>query len=373
MKKIVICGVTGNVGKQTLDVIRDNYNEYQIVGISFHNNSTLANQIIEEFNVPFYYCSKDNIKGNTNSFFDLINKAKPDLVLNSLPGLAGLKATIDAIKSKTSIALANKESLVCCGQFVTKLAKENNVKIIPVDSEHSAIYAIINALNVNNISDYQITITASGGPFYKVNNVDINQKTYEQSLKNPNWNMGEKVSIDSATMLNKVFELIECYWLFNNKNVSAICDRKSFIHGFISNDNSCFAFKSKPDMHLPIEIALKSKTNDWNDIKQKYIISTNINELKKEFQLENINAPSWSCYHLKDIMLNDLLGPTPIVANAADEILINLFKNKKIRITDFYPIILDCINKFKNNKVTSIDDVYNLHNEVQLFLNKKFN
>jgi 1-deoxy-D-xylulose-5-phosphate reductoisomerase len=198
--RILIYGATGNIGQQVVNYLK--HTKHKIVGISYCDNFKLAQSI----KAKFYF--SPHKKSNVSSYEELIIKSKPDLIINAIVGFAGLEITLLSIKHKIDLALANKESMVVAGRFITKLAKKNKVNIYPIDSEHTSLMHIIKNSRGKPRMFY---ITASGGPFYNVKHSRLDKITYKQAIKHPTWKMGGKISIDSATLMNKCFEIIECF------------------------------------------------------------------------------------------------------------------------------------------------------------------
>lgn len=343
---ILVCGATGSVGQQTIKVIK--HLKHKIVGITFNKNLKKAKSIIKSNNIKYCYSPIYKQESNVKGYDELIKKTKPDLVVNAVVGFAGLEVTMAAIKNKVDIALANKESLVVAGKYVMRLAKNNHVNIYPVDSEHAAITQAIG----NKQKELKtIYITASGGPFYNKNN--LNNITYKQAINHPNWKMGPKISIDSATLVNKCFEIIEAYWLFNTKNIVPIYHPQSIVHSMVEfKDNSIAAIISKPNMELPIQLALSKFKSD----KSSLISPLNFKNLNLNFDLidENKYLPiKWA----KEVLENPD-SSLPIVINAANEELIKLFANNKIKFKEITYFINLIINKIKIIKITSFKQIF---------------
>ncbi len=344
--RILVFGATGSIGVQTIDVIKKL--KYQLVGISFYKNSKKGIAIIKDTKIKHYYSPINKKLSNVNSFQELISKTKPDLIVNAIIGFAGLEVTLLAIKNKINLALANKESLVVAGKFVLSAAKKNKVQIFPIDSEHSAIYQ---ALLGRKEQLKTIYITASGGPFYK--NKDTSTVSYNQAIKHPNWNMGPKISIDSATLMNKCFEIIEAFWLFNTRNIIPIYHPESIVHSMIElKDNSIISIMSNPDMKLPIQLALSS----FNSSIKSQVNPLNFSNICLHFDFidkKKFLPIAWAQQIIKNP--NNSLS---IVINAANEEAIKLFERKKIRFNEIIKVINFAINKIKIIKVTSIEQVY---------------
>ncbi len=277
MKNICLLGSSGSIGIQATSVIREflkqKNNEYKISSLAVHSNIKILEQQVREFKPLSVAVFDENaakdfkirIKDTDVKIFvgldglcEIAGDDKSNFVLNSVTGMIGLRPTLCAIDAKKTIALANKETLVAGGELVMKKAKENDVKIIPVDSEHSAIFQCLQgAYDVEQLN--KIIITASGGPFFGKTREELENIKKEQALKHPNWEMGAKITIDSATMMNKGLEIIEAKWLFDLKpsQIETVVHRESVIHSLVEfNDNSVLAQLGVPDMRIPIQYAL---------------------------------------------------------------------------------------------------------------------
>ena len=270
MKNISILGATGSIGIQSLDVIKNNPHKFKLNSISIGENITKLREILKHFS-PELVCLKNkddfermhteypNIKftyGN-EGLLEIATFNKSDTIINSLVGNIGLLPTIYAIESHKNIALANKETLVTAGHIINKKIKQYNVELIPLDSEHSAIFQCLNGKTHEDIKN--IILTASGGSFRDKTREELKNVTIEDALKHPNWSMGAKITIDSATMANKGLEIIEAHFLFNvdYQNIKVILHRESIIHSMVEfNDSSIIAQLGTPDMRVPIQYAL---------------------------------------------------------------------------------------------------------------------
>lgn len=269
MKEIVVLGSTGSIGTQTLDVAR--MHGYKVRAISAHSNTSLLEEQVREF-VPECVCA-----GTEDAYKDLktrladtnvkilegldglceIASIKCDSVVNSVVGMVGLKPTLAAIEAGNDIGLANKETMVVGGSIVTEAAKKKNVKILPIDSEHSAIFQCLMGNNDNRIE--KIILTASGGPFFGYTAEQLRDVTKAQALKHPNWSMGQKITTDSATLMNKGLELIEAVWFFNIRpeQIEVVVHRQSIVHSAVEfEDGAVIAQLGVPDMKIPIQFAL---------------------------------------------------------------------------------------------------------------------
>jgi len=327
--KLVILGITGSIGTQTVALAKKL--GYRIVGCSYHTNHESAKKIIKANKIKHVYCSSSK-KG---SFDQLIKQAKPDLVVNAIIGFAGLEATIAAIKNKVNIALANKESLVAAGKLVMDLAKAKKVRVLPIDSEHSNLYRQLLTCDTKDVN--QIYITGSGGKYLNQPKSIMSKVTYEQATSHKNWVMGPKITIDSNTLMNKCFEVIEAYWYFKTKRINVLLDKTSLIHSAILMNDGSFSFsESLPLMTTPIAWAL-TNFNCPTSI-ENAVAKTHTTEV---MPLMNDIVPIKWAYEV----INDKTNSLGIILNAADEVAIKLFKNKKLRFDQ----IVDFIAKAKKN------------------------
>lgn len=253
-KKIVICGITGNIGQQTIEVCKKL--KFDIVGCSYYDEHQLCQKLAKANKIEHILCCCDTKHGNCQNFHDLLKKSRPDLVVNAIVGFAGLEASITTIEAKVDLALANKESLVVAGYFITSLARKNHVKLLPIDSEHTSLMNLV--LSANKPIN-QLYITCSGGSFLTYSNKQKRLVTYQQATKHPNWSMGEKITIDSNTLLNKCFEIIEAYWYFKTNKINVLLDPKSIVHSAIMFEDGGFALaKDISDMHHFIALAINN-------------------------------------------------------------------------------------------------------------------
>ena len=345
MKKIIIFGATGSIGTSTIDIIRNN-KDFQLVGISYLSNHQKAKQIVKEFNI------KHVIVGNDFKTIDkLLKTTKPDLVVNAVSASDGLVFSYLTIINKIDLVLANKETLVCWGNKIKQLAIKNKVNIYPVDSEHSALYSLIkNKDKTKKIKE--LIITASGGMFYNTSYKQLNKVEYQDAINNPNWKMGEKISVDSSTLLNKAFEIVEGYWLFETKKIRALVQPQSAIHAMIVyDDNSVDAYIAKCDMKICIKNALYQYSIDDSKNIKHY---KNINRIN--YQLFPIKNQYLKGYDYGKLMLSKINTSLPALINLGNEKAIKLFKDNKLKFLEIYDFIDEFIIKYKNKSFKSIND-----------------
>ena len=340
MKKLSILGSTGSIGTQTLDIVKNNPHEFKIVGLTANKNIELLKNQINEFK-PEAVAVMDNEKADllkedvditVYSRIDGIIKIaaldETDTVVNSLVGSIGVKPTVEAIRNKKNIALANKETLVTAGSIVMEEVKKNDVNLMPIDSEHSAIFQCLNGENINDIN--KIIITASGGPFRDYTKQQLENVSVNDALKHPTWNMGNKITIDSATLMNKGFEVIEAHYLYNipYEKIEVVMHPQSIIHSLVEfKDNSVLAQLGNPDMKIPIQYALSYPERLELNVKK-----LNLTEIKN-LSFSKPNLELFPC--LKYAYDAGKIGGTlPATLNASNEIAVNAFLNNKIKFLD---------------------------------------
>ncbi|MEG1255191.1 1-deoxy-D-xylulose-5-phosphate reductoisomerase [Clostridium sp.] len=383
MKNISILGVTGSIGTQALDVIRDEENGIRLIGVTAHRNFKKLVDIIDEFSPKYIgvtddecyekikmYCEENNKKVEIFQGEEALEQVATldeiDTVLTSVVGIAGLKPTIKAIRAKKNIALANKETLVVAGEIVMREAKKNGVEILPVDSEHGAIFQCMQGNEKKAVS--KIILTASGGPFRGRLREELINITPDQALKHPKWNMGRKISIDSSTLVNKGLEVIEAHFLFGVEydDIEVIVHPQSIIHSMVEYiDGSIIAQLGSTDMRLPIQYALsypkrKSAVADKIDFR-------NIAQLT----FEEPDIKTFRCLELA-FKAGKLGGNMPAIYNGANEIAVELFLNEKIAYLQIEEIIEASMNNFSYVKNPNLDQVLDIDNKVREYVLKRY-
>ncbi len=375
MKKIAILGSTGSVGKQTIDIIRKDKKNFKICLLTANKNHKLLSKQIKEFKVKnviltnkksYLILKKKFKKVNILNKLDDIDKIiipKLDYTMSSISGFDGLKPTIKIIKKTKIIAIANKESIICGWNLIKKQLDKYKTKFIPVDSEHFSIWSVIKNINPNNID--QVIITASGGPFFVLKNKRI-KKTPKLATNHPNWNMGKKISTDSATLMNKVFEVIEAKKIFNLdlKKFSIYIHPKSYIHGIVKLKNGLIKLIAHDtDMRIPI---LNSIYDDNSKIKSKKINIKLLNNLNLN-KVDLKKYPSMNI--LKLVPKKETLFETVLVS--ANDELVDLFLKNKIKFDDIYLRLKQIINnklflKYRLKKVNNLGQIEKLNEFVRL-------
>lgn len=353
-KNIAIVGSTGSIGTQALEVIRENPNHFAVEVLVGNSNADLLIKQALEFNPnSVVVADESKYKIVKDALFDkgikvfagpkaveqIVESENIDIVLASIVGYAGLASTINAIKHKKTIALANKETLVVAGDLVTQLARENAVNIYPVDSEHSAIFQCLAGEWDNKIE--KIYLTASGGPFRGKTRKDLENVTREQALKHPNWSMGAKITIDSASLMNKGLEVIEAKWLFNltADQIDVIVHPQSIVHSLVQfEDGSMKAQLGLPDMKLPIQYAFSYPDRVKNNFKRfDFFNYPNLTFEKPDTQTFTNLALAYDALNKG--------GNMPCVLNAANEIAVDAFLKDKVKFLQMSEVIEKCLAK----------------------------
>ena len=373
-KNVFVMGSTGSIGVQSLDVISKS-NSHKVIGLSCYSNSELLLDQIKEHQPQivaidkidsshelFDYCHHNNIKVyNGENSSSKIPFQNIDLAINAIVGTSGLKPTVELIKNGIDIALSNKESLVLGGHFIMPLAKKNNVKIIPVDSEHSAIFQCLHGENHSDLK--KIILTGSGGPFLEKPLSEFDLISPAQALKHPNWNMGKKISIDSATMMNKALELVEALWLFDIdiEQIEITIHPQSIIHSMVEFiDGSYKAHLGTPDMKVPIQYALTYPAR-----KTLAIDSLDLNDLSLAFQ-----SPDYKRYPILGLVheLIKLGGNRVAVMSIANDYIVQKFLDEKISFNQIFILTKEVVSEFGSDDLPSLEDLLILDENIKLYL-----
>ena len=370
-KKITIFGSTGSIGESTLDIIKNHPDKYEVIGLTANRNyKKLLEQVdcfkpkiislnnSDSFN-KFNELNKDkNLKVvNGHDSYEEILDFNTDLVMAAISGSAGLMPVVASIKKGVHIALANKESLVCSGSLITSMARLNNVKILPVDSEHNAIYQVLDSRNKSKIS--RLILTASGGPFLNKEIKELDNVKPEEAIKHPNWSMGKKISIDSATMMNKGLELIEASYLFDipEKQIDVIIHPESIIHSCVEYmDGSMLSQMGNPDMRTPISFTLAYPDR----------IKTNVEKLNLcDVEKLTFFKPDFEKYPCLELAYHSLKlkKSAPTTLNAANEIAVDAFLKEKIKFLSIPKVVEKTLNKTSISEINSIKDVIEIDRE----------
>ena len=367
-RKISIIGSTGSIGRQTLEVIEKLQDKFEIISLAGGSNVEILNKQIEKFN-PKYVClasKNDSLVANGSKVLfgdegleEICSNKENDIIVVAVSGKIGLKPTLKAIENKIDIALANKETLVMAGDIVMKKAKDAGVKILPVDSEHSAIFQCIHG-ELEKVD--RLIITASGGPFLHKSIEDIKNATVEQALAHPRWNMGKKITVDSATLMNKGLEIIEAHHLFDMDydRINVVIHPQSYIHSAIEyKDGSILAQIGVPSMHLPIQYAICYPERP-EGIKSR---SFNFIEAQK-FEFLQPDFEKFPCPALA-YEAGRTGGSATTCMNAANEEAVYAFLDGKITLYDIYTTVEKIYRKHNVVKKPTIDEIFEIDNEIR--------
>ncbi len=373
-RKISIIGSTGSIGTQALEVIEKLGDRFEIVALAAGSNIDKINEQIAKFHPKYVCVSKnadkvvgcDNVLVGNEGLEEICSNKENDIILMACSGKIGLKPTITAIKNKINIALANKETLVMAGDIVMKLAKENGVSIIPVDSEHCAIHQCIK--DISQVS--KLIITASGGPFLHKTVEDMKNATVDEALAHPRWNMGRKITVDSATLMNKGLEIIEAHHLFDMSydDIDVVIHPQSIVHSAIEYvDGSVIAQIGLPSMHIPIQYAI-CYPERFEGIKSKSFSFADAARLDFE-------KPDYDKFKFLSLAYNagKTGGSATVILNAADEEAVFAFLQNKIKLYDIYQITEDIYSSMDIVKSPTIDEIFDIDKEVRIKTNELIN
>ncbi|MBK7447073.1 MAG: 1-deoxy-D-xylulose-5-phosphate reductoisomerase [Ignavibacteria bacterium] len=384
VKKVSILGSTGSIGCNALDVIDSlNHNEYNIKVICLSTNSRislLAEQIkkhspetvvigdkkaYEEFKSNFSFPETEILFGN-DALSEISGRDNYELLISALVGFSGLRPTVNAIKSGKDVALANKETLVVAGKLINQLIEKYKVKLIPIDSEHSAILQCLAGENISSVS--KIILTASGGPFRNKTLKQMKDITVEEALSHPNWKMGKKITIDSATMMNKGLEVIEAKWLFKTETekIDVLIHPQSVIHSMVEFiDGSIKAQLGIPDMKIPIQYAI-TYPDRINSVHSKMDFN-----LFNSLTFENVDTDKFRCLRIAyDVIKED--SSSAVVMNAANEIAVDLFLNGRIDFLSIPDIIERELDRHKPSPDTDLENIINVDKDTRIYLREKY-
>ena len=377
MKNILLLGASGSIGDSVLSVIKQNKQQLNLFGIALNSNISKATSIIDIHNPNYVYIeSNASLCDFQNSSVDntrvqilhekvqleeLINHKDVDIIVSAISGFAGLETTIMAAKSGKVILLANKESVVVAGDILLPLARDHNTTIIPIDSEHNAIFQCL-GLTKKTTDVSKVIITASGGPFINKCMSELSSVTREEALNHPNWSMGSKITIDSATLVNKCLELIEAKYLFdlNEKFFELVVHPQSIVHSIVTYvDGSSICQMSNPDMRVPISNALSLESNRLNlDFSEIDFSSLNLTfQPFPEDRMGIVNIAREICNH------GGLLGT---VFNAANEVAVQNFLENKITFNKIYDVIYRTFDAMTLSKDINIDLIYEIDNQTRI-------
>ena len=365
MKNIFLLGATGSIGRSALEVIEANAQDFNLVGIAYDKNHIEAKAIINKHNPKFIFSQSKESKqkgklGASKLLNRFISSARVDVVISGISGFAGLDSTFQAVKSGKTVLLANKESIVAGGDILLPLAKKTGAKIIPIDSEHNAINQCINYSQKNLREINKITITASGGPFIARSLKDLKHVKLQDALQHPTWDMGAKITIDSATLINKCLEIIEAAYLFNlnSSQIDVVVHPQSIVHSLVTyKDGSTIAQLSHPSMTVPIANAL-----GMGALKKRVDISFDA-LFKRNTQLNFKTLPKDRReYFDLAFQVIDEKGNAGVVFNAANEVAVKAFIDGRIKFLGIYEVLKRTFKAIPWSKITDMKDIHHFDN-----------
>ena len=377
MMKVCLLGASGSIGQQTIEVMLENPNDFDLVAFSVGRRVRKISNILKNYPNVRAVCLQDKEDAHRYQskypnviFFwgddglnQLIKISKADIVVNALVGFVGLKPSITALENNKILCLANKESLVVGGEVINKILKKSQGKIYPIDSEHAAIRK---CLSIDDQDIEKIIITASGGPFRELKRDELKDVTPEQALNHPNWEMGKKITIDSATMVNKAFEIIEAHYLFGfeAEKIETILNYNSYVHSIVRyNDGTYRLDAGKPDMRVPIKYALYQGLTDYQTI-----VTDDLNKIKKT-TFGKLLITRYPIIKVAYQVINEK-GTLGAVFNASNEEAVKAFLEKKISFLGIEKIINYCLKKVENIPSPSYLDLKRVDNETRQLVAK---
>lgn len=380
MKKIAILGSTGSIGTQTLDVVRAN-DDLEIVGLSAGNNIDKLEEQIREFHPRLAAVWNEDaardlavrvqdldvkIVSSMDGLLELARMEEADILVTAIVGMIGIRPTMEAIRAGKDIALANKETLVTAGHLIMPLARKMNVQILPVDSEHSAVFQAIHGEKKEQI--HKLLITASGGPFRGRKTAELRKVTLEDTLKHPNWVMGQKITVDSATLVNKGLEVMEARWLFDVDldHIQVVVQPQSIIHSMVEfEDGAVIAQLGTPDMRLPIQYALC-----YPD--RRYLTGDRLDfRTLKQITFEEPDMETFQGLPMA-IEAARKGGSMPTVFNAANELAVKKFLQRKIGFLDIYDIIGQSMERHTLVREPDLDQILEIEKETYQWIESRW-
>ncbi|MBC2018079.1 1-deoxy-D-xylulose-5-phosphate reductoisomerase [Listeria seeligeri] len=376
MKKIILLGATGSIGTQALTIVRENPDKFQVVALSFGRNMERGRAIIQEFKPKMVavWHTRDKVTlqaefpdlkvfNGLEGLREVSTYPDGDILLNAVMGSVGLLPTLDAIEAGKTIAIANKETLVTAGHLVMNAAREKNISLLPVDSEHSAILQALNGENPEKIK--KIILTASGGSFRDKTREQLSEVTVKEALKHPNWNMGNKLTIDSATMFNKGLEVMEAHWLFgvSYDQIEVVIQRESIVHSMVQFvDGSIMAQLGTPDMRIPIQYALTAPDRFHIPFENEFRIT--------DFSALHFEKVDYERFPALKLAYNagKIGGTMPTVLNAANEIAVAGFLNGQVAFYNIEALVENAMNRHSSISNPDLDTILQVDKETRAYV-----
>ena len=374
MTKVTILGSTGSIGRNTLEAIHHLKPEFTVVGLAAGRNISLLQEQVSRFKPRIVSVEREEEASELRNMFkdtsvnilsgeegaeEVARHGENDIVVSAITGINGLKPTLAAVRSGKRLALANKESMVVAGPLIQDEARTSGSEIIPVDSEHSGIFQCLMKESRKGVK--KVILTASGGPFFRTPLDEMNKITLEEALEHPRWNMGRKVTIDSATMMNKGLELIEAHWLFGlqSQELDILIHPQSIVHSLVEwRDGSVLAQLSPTDMKIPILFALT-----YPDRREAVLPSLDLSRVQR-LEFFEVDLEKFPLVRLAREALEEG-GSVPVVLNAANEVAVEAFLDKKISFTDIHELVASVVGDHQKSEVRSLEDILEIDQETR--------
>lgn len=374
MKNISVLGSTGSIGRSSLEVIDKLSHRFKVVGLTAGRNTQLLEKQVEKFRPKIVSLERKEEAENLRRKFrgksikvtfaqegaeEVASFSENDIVISAITGIDGLRPTLAAVQEGKKVALANKESMVVAGPLIQDMIRKFGAQLIPVDSEHSGVFQCLAKEEMENVK--KVILTASGGPFFSKSSSEMNDITLEEALNHPRWKMGKKVTIDSATLMNKGLELIEARWLFGlePRQLGILIHPQSIVHSLVEmSDGSVLAQLSPTDMKLPIQYALT-----YPEREDSLLPSLDLSEIKA-LEFYEVNVEKFPIIKLARLALEE--GESfPIALNAANEVVVSAFLEQRIKFMDISDVVTEIVENHQKRKAQSLEDIFDVDRETR--------
>lgn len=374
MKNISVLGSTGSIGRSSLEVIDKLSHRFKVVGLTAGRNTQLLEKQVEKFRPKIVSLERKEEAEDLRRKFrgksikvtfaqegaeEVASFSENDIVISAITGIDGLRPTLAAVQEGKKVALANKESMVVAGPLIQDMIRKFGAQLIPVDSEHSGVFQCLAKEEMENVK--KVILTASGGPFFSKSSSEMNDITLEEALNHPRWKMGKKVTIDSATLMNKGLELIEAHWLFGlePRQLGILIHPQSIVHSLVEmSDGSVLAQLSPTDMKLPIQYALT-----YPEREDSLLPSLDLSEIKA-LEFYEVNVEKFPIIKLARLALEE--GESfPIALNAANEVVVSAFLEQRIKFMDISDVVTEIVENHQKRKAQSLEDIFDVDRETR--------
>lgn len=374
MKNISVLGSTGSIGRSSLEVIDKLSHRFKVVGLTAGRNTQLLEKQVEKFRPKIVSLERKEEAEDLRRKFrgksikvtfaqegaeEVASFSENDIVISAITGIDGLRPTLAAVQEGKKVALANKESMVVAGPLIQDMIRKFGAQLIPVDSEHSGVFQCLAKEEMGNVK--KVILTASGGPFFSKSPSEMNDITLEEALNHPRWEMGKKVTIDSATLMNKGLELIEARWLFGlePRQLGILIHPQSIVHSLVEmSDGSVLAQLSPTDMKIPIQYALT-----YPEREDSLLPSLDLSEIKA-LEFYEVDVEKFPIIKLARLALEDG-GSFPIALNAANEVVVSAFLEQRIKFMDISDVVTEIVENHQKRKVQSLEDIFDVDRETR--------